>query len=133
MRKLNIAVVGATGVVGSMFLQILKEKKIKINNLYLYASEKSENKIIKFKNKEYSVIKLCKENILDKNIDYALFSACFCILFKNSSTSSKLKTSCKLWSGTSCSTFSKPSFTFPPTFCVSESFDKNSHQQKIME
>lgn len=75
MRKLNIAVVGATGVVGNMFLKILKERKIHIKNLYLYASEKSENKLIKFKNKEYSVIKLCKENILNKQLDYALFSA----------------------------------------------------------
>ena len=47
------------------------------------------------------------------------------ILWQNSSTSSKLKISCKLWSGTSCVTFSNPSFTCPPTFCVNESFDKN--------
>ncbi len=75
MRKLNIAIVGATGLVGSTFLKILKERKIKINNLYLYASEKSENKIINFKNKEYKVLRLSPENIIDKQIDYALFSA----------------------------------------------------------
>ena len=50
----------------------------------------------------------------------------FCIFKQNSFTSSKEKTSCKLWSGTACSTFSKPSFTVPPTFWVKEFLDINS-------
>ena len=75
MRKLNIAIVGATGLVGSKFLEILNERQIPINNLYLYASERSSNKTIIFQNKEYKVITLASENIINQKIDYALFSA----------------------------------------------------------
>ena len=47
---MNVAIVGATGLVGSTFLKVLEEKDyIKIENLYLYASQKSEGKIIFFK------------------------------------------------------------------------------------
>ena len=76
MRKLNIAVVGATGMVGRTFLQVLSEKEnIKINNLYCYASNKSSGNTLVFKDKEYKVMELNEENIKDKQIDYALFSA----------------------------------------------------------
>ena len=75
MNKINLAIVGATGLVGSKFLEVLEERNIEINNLYLYASERSENKVIRFRGKDYKVIKLNAENILDKEIDYALFSA----------------------------------------------------------
>ena len=46
MNKINLAIVGATGLVGSKFLEVLEERNIEINNLYLYASERSENKVI---------------------------------------------------------------------------------------
>ena len=52
------------------------------------------------------------------------FSFAFCSIFSTqSSTSSILNTSCRLCNGTSCVTFANPSFTWPPTFCVNESFD----------
>ncbi|HEY8424139.1 MAG TPA: aspartate-semialdehyde dehydrogenase, partial [Clostridia bacterium] len=44
----DVAVVGATGVVGQKMLQVLQERKFPINNLYLYASEKSAGKKVKF-------------------------------------------------------------------------------------
>jgi len=73
---MNIAIIGATGLVGSTFLKVLEEKDyIKIDNLYLYASQKSEGKIIIFKNKPYKVMALIDKNIIDKKIDFALFSA----------------------------------------------------------
>ena len=88
---MNVAIVGATGLVGSTFLKVLEEKDyIKIENLYLYASQKSEGKIIFFKNKPHKVIVLKEENIIDKKIDFALFSAGsevskkFAPIFKNS-------------------------------------------------
>lgn len=70
----NIAIVGATGLVGKTFLKVLEEKNIKINKLYLYASSRSAGKIISFKGKEYEIIELKEENIKN-DIDYALFSA----------------------------------------------------------
>ncbi|NLC16962.1 MAG: aspartate-semialdehyde dehydrogenase [Clostridiales bacterium] len=71
----DIAVVGATGLVGNKMLQVLEERNFPINNLYLYASKKSAGKKIKFGGKDYTVIELCKQNIIDKKIDIAIFSA----------------------------------------------------------
>lgn len=72
---MNIAVVGATGMVGSKFIQVLQERNIQADNFYLYASSKSAGKKIKLFDKEYEIIELKVENIIDKKIDYALFSA----------------------------------------------------------
>ena len=48
MRKDNVAVVGATGLVGSTFLKVLEEKQnIQIDNIYLFASQKSAGKRIR--------------------------------------------------------------------------------------
>ncbi len=51
MKKYNIAVVGATGMVGSKFLQVLSERKLPAENYYLYASSKSAGKEIEFMGK----------------------------------------------------------------------------------
>ena len=75
MRKYNIAVVGATGMVGGKFLQVLSERKLPAENYYLYASAKSAGKEIEFMGKTYKVLELKEENVLDKKIDIALFSA----------------------------------------------------------
>ncbi len=75
MRKYNIAVVGATGMVGGKFLQVLSERKLPAENFYLYASAKSAGKDIEFMGKTYKVLELKEENVLDKKIDIALFSA----------------------------------------------------------
>ena len=73
MKKLNIAIVGATGLVGSTFLKVMAENNIEVNNLYLYASERSEGKIINYLGKDYTVIDLKKAKF--DNVDVALFSA----------------------------------------------------------
>ncbi len=75
MKKFDLAIVGATGMVGGSFLKVLEEKRLPINNLFLFASEKSEGKIIEFLGQKIRVEKLCKKNILNKRIDFALFSA----------------------------------------------------------
>lgn len=77
MNKYNIAVVGATGMVGRKFLTVLAERNVPIENLYLFASERSAGNRVIFKGKEYSVIELTRENVLKLTnmIDYALFSA----------------------------------------------------------
>ncbi len=75
MNKLyNVAVVGATGVVGETFLKVLKERNFPIDNLYLFASKRSAGKVIEFNGKSYTVEEL-NENSFDRDIDIALFSA----------------------------------------------------------
>ncbi|MBR7088084.1 MAG: aspartate-semialdehyde dehydrogenase, partial [Mogibacterium sp.] len=73
-RKPNIAVVGATGVVGSTFLKVLEERDFPFENIYMMASAKSAGKKLTFKGKEYTVEELT-EHSFDKPIDIALFSA----------------------------------------------------------
>ena len=73
-RKPNIAVVGATGVVGSTFLKVLEERDFPFENLYLMASARSAGKTIYFRGKDYVVEEL-NEHSFDKPIDIALFSA----------------------------------------------------------
>lgn len=73
MRKYNVAVVGATGLVGSTFLKVLKEYDFPIENLTLFASERSAGKTIEYNGKEYVLQKL--EKGCFKGIEIALFSA----------------------------------------------------------
>lgn len=74
MKLVNIAVVGATGMVGRNFLKILDERNFPINNLYLFSSEKSAGSKLIFKGKEYEVEVLTEESF-KRDIDIALFSA----------------------------------------------------------
>ena len=74
MKKVNVAIVGATGVVGRTFLKILEERKFPIKNLYLFSSAKSKGSKIKFNDKEYIVEEL-KEDSFNRDIQIALFSA----------------------------------------------------------
>ena len=74
MRKVNLAIVGATGMVGRTFLNVLEERNFPIDNLYLFSSKRSAGTKIEFRGKEYVVEELT-ENSFDGNIDIALFSA----------------------------------------------------------
>lgn len=75
MKSYNVAIVGATGMVGSKFLQVLTERNLPVKNYYLFASSKSAGKKIEFLGKEHTVIELKEENILGLDLDFALFSA----------------------------------------------------------
>ncbi|MDR0887070.1 MAG: aspartate-semialdehyde dehydrogenase [Clostridiales Family XIII bacterium] len=70
----NIAVVGATGLVGSTFIKVLEDRDFPYDNLYLFASAKSAGKVLTVKGKEYTVEELTAESF-DRDIDIALFSA----------------------------------------------------------
>lgn len=72
-KKYNVAIVGATGLVGGTFLKVLAEYQFPIKNLRLLASKKSEGKIINYLGKDYIVEELTDESF--KDIDIALFSA----------------------------------------------------------
>lgn len=74
MRKANIAIVGATGMVGRTFLKVLEERKFPIDQLYLFASAKSRGTKLIFNGNEYEVEELTTESF-KKEIDIALFSA----------------------------------------------------------
>jgi len=74
MKHYKLAIVGATGVVGSTALKVLEEKKLPISEYVLFASCKSAGKKVKFMNKEY-VIKELNENSFDEGFDFAIFSA----------------------------------------------------------
>ena len=70
---MKIAVVGATGMVGNVMLEILKERNFPISELLLVASERSVGKKMEFNGKEYSLIGL--ETAVSEEPQIAIFSA----------------------------------------------------------
>lgn len=75
MNKINLAVVGATGMVGRTFLKVLEEKDLPIENFYVFASARSAGSTLTFNGKEYTVLELNENSFKDYHIDIALFSA----------------------------------------------------------
>ncbi len=73
MRKYNVAVLGATGLVGREMLNILSSRNFPIDDLKVIASSRSEGKKIQFEDRELTV-EVVKEDTF-KDIDIALFSA----------------------------------------------------------
>lgn len=73
--KVNVAVVGATGLVGSMMLEVLSEKNFPIDKLYLFSSKKSAGSEIEYCGKKYTVEELNENSFEGKDIKIALFSA----------------------------------------------------------
>ncbi len=70
---MKIAVVGATGLVGSKMLQVLEERNFPVTELFPVASEKSIGKEVTFKNKKYKVVSA--EDAIAARPAIALFSA----------------------------------------------------------
>ena len=70
---MKIAVVGATGLVGSKMLQVLDEQKVRIDELIVTASERSVGKEIVFQGKAYKVVSV--DEAINKCPDIAIFSA----------------------------------------------------------
>ena len=70
---MKVAVVGATGMVGEVMLQVLKERNFPITELIPVASEKSVGKEISWNNKNYKVVGL--QTAVEMRPDIALFSA----------------------------------------------------------
>jgi len=73
MSSLNVAVVGATGLVGRKLLQVLEERRFPVAELRLLASARSAGRSMKFNGKEYPVRKL--ESGSFEGVELALFSA----------------------------------------------------------
>lgn len=70
---MKLAIVGATGMVGNVMLQVLEERNFPFDELLLVASEKSVGKSIYFKGIEHKVIGL--EDAVKQQPDIAIFSA----------------------------------------------------------
>ena len=70
---MKVAVVGVTGVVGTVMLNLLDKRKFPITQIIPVASEKSVGKKIGFKGKDYSIVSLT--DALSVKPDIALFSA----------------------------------------------------------
>ena len=74
MKKIRLAIVGATGLVGRTILKILEERNLPISEYVLFASFRSAGKKVRFMNKDYIVQEL-NELSFDSGFDYAIFSA----------------------------------------------------------
>jgi aspartate-semialdehyde dehydrogenase len=70
---MKVAVVGATGMVGEIMLQVLAERNFPVTELIPVASEKSVGKTIAWKGKNYSVVSL--QSAVELKPEIALFSA----------------------------------------------------------
>ena len=70
---MKVAVVGATGMVGTVMLKVLEERNLPITELIPVASARSAGKKRTYKGKEYTVVTL--EDALKMTPDIALFSA----------------------------------------------------------
>lgn len=70
---MKIALIGATGMVGKVMMNLIQERKIKYQKLILVASDKSKGKKILLNEKFFTIISI--ENCVKLKPDYAIFSA----------------------------------------------------------
>ncbi|MCD0486639.1 aspartate-semialdehyde dehydrogenase [Pedobacter sp. MC2016-14] len=70
---MKVAVVGATGLVGTVMLKVLEERNFPLTELIPVASEKSVGKLITFKGKQFAVVNM--DTAIGMKPDIALFSA----------------------------------------------------------
>ncbi len=72
-NKMKVAVVGATGLVGTKMLQVLAERNFPVTELIPVASEKSVGKEVEFQGKQFKVVGM--QTAIDMKPAVALFSA----------------------------------------------------------
>lgn len=70
---MKIAVIGATGMVGNVLLQVLEERNFNVTELIPVASEKSVGKTISFKGKNYKIVSM--QDAINAAPSIAIFSA----------------------------------------------------------
>lgn len=73
-RKLNVAVVGATGLVGQEMLNVLEDRDFPVGNLQAFASEKSLGQKLSFQGDEIDVQVLKADSFPQGKFDFALFA-----------------------------------------------------------
>lgn len=74
MKKYNIGLVGATGLVGTTIKEVLEEREFPVDKIYFFSSERSAGQAIDFHGEEYIIEELSQE-ALDKEIDFIFFAA----------------------------------------------------------
>ena len=72
-ENFDVAIVGATGVVGESMLEILAERKFPVGKVYALASERSVGKTVEYGNRELKVEDLAKFDF--SKVQIGLFSA----------------------------------------------------------
>ncbi len=70
---MKVAVVGATGLVGTVMLKVLEERNFPLTELILVASDKSVGKLITYKGKQFPIVSI--DTAIGMRPDIALFSA----------------------------------------------------------
>ncbi|MCX8029593.1 MAG: aspartate-semialdehyde dehydrogenase [Brevinematales bacterium] len=75
MSEKVVAVVGATGAVGQEMVKTLEQRNFPVKELYLFASERSKGKKLKFKGTEVEILELREDVFKKYKIEIALFSA----------------------------------------------------------
>ena len=74
MKKIRLAIVGATGLVGRTVLKVLEERNLPIDEYVLFASSRSAGKKVRFMNRDY-IVQGLNDLSFDSGFDYAIFSA----------------------------------------------------------
>lgn len=74
MKKLHLAIIGATGIVGRKILAIITEQNLPFTELTLYGSSRSAGQTIIHNTKSYQIQELTSDNI-NADIDLAFFAA----------------------------------------------------------
>lgn len=72
---MKIAIVGATGAVGRMMIEVLEEYGLAIDTLVLFASSRSAGTVLMYKGKPLIVQELRTDSFQSEHFDIALFSA----------------------------------------------------------
>jgi aspartate-semialdehyde dehydrogenase len=70
---MKVAVVGATGLVGTQMIRVLEERNFPVTELIPVASEKSVGKKVTFRGKDYAVVGM--QDAIDMKPQLAIFSA----------------------------------------------------------
>ncbi|WP_427813212.1 aspartate-semialdehyde dehydrogenase [Enterococcus sp. 22-H-5-01] len=73
MRKMNVAIVGATGAVGTQMIKLLESSSLPLGTVKLLASKRSAGKQLSFKGESKTIEELVPESF--EGVDLALFSA----------------------------------------------------------
>ena len=74
MEKINLAIVGATGLVGRAIIDVIQERNIPVEKCKLFCSSKSAGQVINVFGKDIITEEL-KEDSFDEGFDFAIFSA----------------------------------------------------------
>jgi len=74
MKPFTCAIVGATGMVGGMFIEILEERKLPVSRLHLFASARSAGKEVLFNGQAIEVKEL-SPSVFERGMDAVLFAA----------------------------------------------------------